>query len=46
VNQVYQWGGALWLAVKGVHKQFAEIVATEWCENNVLHCRSRLTDRF
>ena len=46
VNQFRQRGGALRFAVKGVRQQLAQIVATERCENDVLHCRSGLTDRI
>jgi hypothetical protein len=44
VNQFRQRGDALRFAVKGVHQQLAQMVATERCENDVLQCRSGLAD--
>ena len=34
------------MAVEGVHKQLTQIIVAEWCEGDLLHCRSGLTDRF
>ena len=46
MNQFRERSGASRLAVQRVRQQLTQIVLTERCQNDVLHCRSGLTDRI